>query len=379
MTRVYSSGRSLMPSDEDNDSSVKCRERRRRRIEMRRRLALASAVASVDDGEGQKLIPEGNEKAEPSSAGEILSLISDKEPPVYGLMSVVGRAREMEDEVSVWTNLCRPEMNGYRPVHYFGVFDGHGGHLVSALCKENMHVIVEEELMRVNVAGDGFTGGELEELWTAVIDRSFERIDDMALRLCLCDDGLENSTVCRFHPQLSLVGSTAVVSLVTEEHIIVANCGDSRAVLCRNGKAVPLSVDHKPDREDERARIEACGGRIMFANGARVEGVLAMSRAIGDRFLKQMVTSEPEYSITKREAGDTSLILASDGLWDVLSSELACEVVQKCLQENESLDMGRRGPSNPSRSSSAAALLVRLAMGRQSNDNISVIVVDLRN
>ncbi|GJV53020.1 probable protein phosphatase 2C 75 [Tanacetum coccineum] len=106
-------------------------------------------------------------------------------------------------------------------------------------------------------------------------------MDDMAMTLCQCD-GLENYKVCKYHPHLSLVGSTAVVLLLTHDYIIVANCGDSRAVMCRNGKAMPLSLGHKPDQEDERARIEALGGRILFSSsGARVEGVLAMSRALG--------------------------------------------------------------------------------------------------
>ncbi|KAI3757536.1 hypothetical protein L6452_05076 [Arctium lappa] len=368
MRRVYGSRRSQMPIEDDVDSPIKCRERRRRRIEMRRRLASVSAVAGTDNWEAQKIAAVEKENAVPSSSSApITSLIGDKETLAYGFMSVVGRARVMEDEISVRTNLCRPEINGYRPVHFFAVFDGHGGHHVSALCKEHMHVIMEEELMRVKP-----TGGEVEELWRTAIHRSFERMDEMAKSLCQCN-GLENSRVCRFHPQLALVGSTAVVSLLTSEYIIVANCGDSRAVLCHNGKAVPLSVDHKPEREDERARIEGCGGQIVFAaNGARVEGVLAMSRAIGDRLLKQVVTWEPEYSFRKRNGRDMSLILASDGLWDVLSNEMSCEVVHKCQQEDHET-------ASASVSSSAAALLVRLAVGRRSTDNISVIVVDLRN
>lgn len=359
-----------MTIDEEVDSPLKCRERRRRRIEMRRRLASGTAVAGTDDSEAQKFaaVEKENENAvTPSSSAPITTLISNKETPAYGFMSVIGRARVMEDEISVRTNLCRPEINGYRPVHFFAVFDGHGGHHVSALCKEHMHVIMEEELMRVKP-----TGGELEELWRTAINRSFERMDEMAKSLCQCD-GLENSRVCRFHPQLSLVGSTAVVSLLTPEYIIVANCGDSRAVLCHKGMAVPLSVDHKPEREDERSRIEGCGGQIVFAaNGARVEGVLAMSRAIGDRLLKQVITWEPEYSFRKRSGGDMSLILASDGLWDVLSNEMSCEVVHMCQQQDHET-------SSVLLSSSAAALLVRLAVGRGSTDNISVIVVDLRN
>ncbi|KAJ0713975.1 putative protein-serine/threonine phosphatase [Helianthus annuus] len=108
---------------------------------------------------------------------------------------------------------------------------------------------------------------------------------------------------------------------------------------------------------------------------------------LGDRLLKQWVTSEPEISITKREVGDECLILGSDGLWDVLSSELACNIVHECLQENRSSNVEPRTETHegangegayPSRSESAATLLVRLALGRRSTDNISVIVIDLR-
>ncbi|PKI72072.1 hypothetical protein CRG98_007529 [Punica granatum] len=74
------------------------------------------------------------------------------------------------------------------------------------------------------------------------------------------------------------VGSTAVVAVVCSSHIIVANCRDSRAVLCRGKEAIALSVDHKPNREDVYPRIEAAGGKVIQWNGHRVSGVLAMSR-----------------------------------------------------------------------------------------------------
>lgn len=130
---------------------------------------------------------------------------------------------------------------------------------------------------------------------------------------------------------------------------------------------------------------------MIFVNGARVEGILAMSRAIGDKYLKSVVISEPEITFTKRESDDECLILASDGLWDVLSSELACEVARECLQEGAAaaattIDLNATpqieeegaGTSYPSRSALAAALLTRLALGRKSTDNISVIVIDLK-
>lgn len=105
-----------------------------------------------------------------------------------------------------------------------------------------------------------------EEGWRTAMSRCFERMDEVALNTCLC--GITGPG-CRCHPMdVALVGSTAVVALLTPEYIFVANCGNSRAVLCRAGGAVPLSVDQKPDREDELARITACGGHVFYSNGA---------------------------------------------------------------------------------------------------------------
>ena len=78
---------------------------------------------------------------------------------------------------------------------------------------------------------------------------------------------------------------------------MVANVGDSRAVLSKGGKAVPMSVDHKPNRLDERRRIENAGGVVVWAGTWRVGGVLAVSRAFGDRMLKQYVVALPDIQV----------------------------------------------------------------------------------
>lgn len=129
---------------------------------------------------------------------------------------------------------------------------------VAAMCRERMHVFVEEELMSVDCtwdvqsvdggSGSSYTeGDELDEVeeerWRRVMKRSFERMDQVALSTCACGTMGCN---CGRHPiEVALGGSTAVVAVLTPDHIVVANCGDSRAVLCRGGRALPLSNDHK--------------------------------------------------------------------------------------------------------------------------------------
>jgi len=74
-------------------------------------------------------------------------------------------------------------------------------------------------------------------------------------------------------------GSTAVCALVFPDCIYIANCGDSRAVLCHGGIPVASTKDHKPTDPEEKARIEAAGGMVI---GTRVQGILAVSRSLGD-------------------------------------------------------------------------------------------------
>jgi protein phosphatase 2C len=128
-----------MLNDDGDDSPEKCRERRRRRIEMRR---LASG------GSSQPIDPLTSKEKKQAAAGESSSSTSTEgkrvvetvceipvAEPVFGSMSVSGRSREMEDAISVRINFFQPEVNRRRPVHLFGVFDGHGGaHVIAENC-----------------------------------------------------------------------------------------------------------------------------------------------------------------------------------------------------------------------------------------------------
>ncbi|VVB15656.1 unnamed protein product [Arabis nemorensis] len=404
MTEIY---RTISTGRRDDVSPSKCRERRRRRIEMRRQAAVfgdpnSSSSSKSRDRTEQEVYSRFSLVRKQPRRTEIGGLPADiggffpsptksgpEDEPMYGVVSVMGRSRNMEDRVTVKPNLCRPEVNRQRPVHFFAVYDGHGGSQVSTMCSTTMHTLVREEVEQTECKTEEEGNDVVEKKWKGVMKRSFERMDELATYVCETTVSL-----CSCDPrEAAISGSTAVAAVLTQEHIIVANTGDSRAVLCRSGVAVPLSNDHKPDRPDERARIEAAGGRVLVVDGARVEGILATSRAIGDRYLKPMVAWEPEVTFMRRESGDECLILASDGLWDVLSSQLAGDIARFCLCEEgpSSLDLNRTAEEDdnggggggseqiPSRSVLAATLLTRLALGRQSSDNISVIVIDLKN
>ncbi|KAH0925840.1 hypothetical protein HID58_018096 [Brassica napus] len=283
--------------------------------------------------------------------------------PRYGVSSVCGRRREMEDAVAI-----HPSFSSHSeyPQHYFGVYDGHGCSHVAARCRERLHKLVQEEL--------NSDREEEEDEWRKTMERSFTRMDKEVV--LLSESVLSAKCKCELQtPDCDAVGSTAVVSIITQDKIVVANCGDSRAVLCRNGKPFPLSTDHKPDRPDELDRIEGAGGRVIYWDCPRVLGVLAMSRAIGDNYLKPYVTCEPEVTVTDR-TDDDCLILASD-----VSNETACSVARMCLSG------GRRRRGTPEQAvetisdkacMEASVLLTKLALARHSSDNVSVLVIDLR-
>ncbi|KAI3806436.1 hypothetical protein L1987_22341 [Smallanthus sonchifolius] len=295
--------------------------------------------------------------------------------PKFGVASVCGRRRDMEDAVAIHPSFLTRDDNQTSGVHYFGVYDGHGCSHVATRCKDRLHLLVKEELNK-----------KVESMeWKKTMERSFNRMDK---EVTDWNKGTVGGN-CRCElqaPASDAVGSTAVVAVTTPDKIIVANCGDSRAVLCRNGKAVPLSSDHKPDRPDELNRIQAAGGRVIYWEGARVLGVLAMSRAIGDNYLKPYVSSEPEVTITERTAEDECLIIASDGLWDVVSNDTACGVARMCLKgkgpsANKKNMMENEEPASENwdkACSDASMLLMKLALARRSSDNVSVVVIDLR-
>ncbi|KAF8027819.1 hypothetical protein BT93_E0674 [Corymbia citriodora subsp. variegata] len=246
----------------------------------------------------------------------------------HGSISVIGRRRSMEDAVTVAQGAVAGRLGWY---DFYGVYDGHGGANVANACRDRLHKLLVEEMEgRTDICGDG--GGERE--WRKVMEASFGKMDEE-----VGENGVDSS--------MRTAGSTAVVAVVGKEEVVVANCGDSRAVLCRGDVAVPLSVDHKPDRPDEKERVEAAGGRVIDWNGSRVLGVLATSRSIGDYYLKPYVIAEPEVM-----------------------------VVRRCLNGK----IKRRFPEElrGSDAAEAAAVLAELAMARGSQDNISVIVVELK-
>ncbi|KAL9224079.1 hypothetical protein vseg_000149 [Gypsophila vaccaria] len=286
----------------------------------------------------------------------------------WGWTSVIGRRSEMEDAVAVVPAFVSRSCclaggctapgsrmsDDVSPLHFFGVYDGHGGSEVADFCARTMHGVIAEELDQ-----EGISGQEWQQKWQDAFCSGFRRADDEVMTDAVASE---------------MVGSTAVVAVVSGCQIILSNCGDSRAVLCKRTQTIPLTVDHKPDRVDELSRIEGEGGRVINWYGARVLGVLAMSRAIGDRYMSPYIIPVPEVTFMTRSEEDECLILASDGLWDVMSNDEVGNVARRLFRRiSKSNIAGDKSPAQV-----VADNLAELAGRLNSTDNISIIVVDLK-
>jgi protein phosphatase 1L len=161
-------------------------------------------------------------------------------------------------------------------------------------------------------------------------------LDDTKLAIAEAYKQTDQDYLKKEDDQQSIVGSTACTAVLVGERLLVANVGDSRAVISRGGNAVVLSCDHKPTRTDEWQRIDDMGGIVVW-DGTHwlVQGVGGLSRAFGDRLLKQYVVAEPEIQEVTIEEGVDFLVLASVGLWDVVSNQDAVSMVQEYIADVE--------------------------------------------
>lgn len=202
---------------------------------------------------------------------------------------------------------------------FFAVYDGHGGSSVARFAGQNVHKrLVTEE---------SYKQGNYEQ----ALKRAFLGTDE---------DILANPSSSR-DPS----GCTAVAALITHDgKIYVANAGDSRSVIGIKGEVKPLSYDHKPTSETERARISGAGGYIEYG---RVNGNLALSRALGDFEFKknyalpperQIITADPDVTCHEITEEDEFLVIACDGIWDCLSSQQVVDFVRYQIAEGKPLE-----------------------------------------
>ncbi|GLJ41980.1 hypothetical protein SUGI_0869120, partial [Cryptomeria japonica] len=220
----------------------------------------------------------------------------------------------MEDEHICVDNLSAYNLRRPAPAAaaFYGIFDGHSGGEASKYVKET---ILDLILYDPNFPNDVETA----------ITNAF----------AATENGLRSAGILK-------AGTTALMVLVWGRTLFIANAGDCRAVLSRSGKHINMTTDHKPTNKDERLRIESRGGVISsdgYINGVNCQ--FGVSRGLGDWEFKlesvalnllSPISADPELNTYELTQEDEFLIIASDGVWDVLKSDFAQEVVRKQLR-----------------------------------------------
>ncbi|XP_078467734.1 uncharacterized protein LOC144730833 [Lampetra planeri] len=223
---------------------------------------------------------------------------------------------------------------------YFAIFDGHGGVDAAIYAATHLHV---------SLAREG----------------SFRRDPLEALRRAFCQT--DQRFVLKARQENWRCGSTGVVTLIRGNELHVAWLGDSQVILVRKGSPVELMSPHKPDREDEKKRIEALGGCVIWFGAWRVNGTLSVSRAIGDMEHKPYVSCDADCATFPLDGSEDYLLLACDGFYDTVQPDEAARIVGEHLREND---------GDPAM---LAHRLVASARDAGSSDNITVLVVFLRD
>ncbi|KAH3975307.1 hypothetical protein HBI81_068380 [Parastagonospora nodorum] len=270
---------------------------------------------------------------------------------------------------------------------YFAIFDGHAGTFAADWCGKKLHLILEETIRK----NPNTPIPELLDQTFTVVDQQLEKLPlknsgcTAVIAVLRWEDRIPNAqsstgSVLFAPAAVSAIknaegGEDAPVSDPASEQAVetklrseasrqrvlyTANVGDARIVLCRNGRALRLSYDHKGSDENEGRRVANAGGLIL---NNRVNGVLAVTRALGDAYMKDLVTGHPYTTETVIQADqDEFMILACDGLWDVCSDQEAVDLIRQIQDPQE-----------------ASKKLVEYALARFSTDNLSCMVVRFDN
>jgi len=246
---------------------------------------------------------------------------------------------------------------GGQPVMLLGVYDGHGGWQVAHYLEQNLLSTIK---------GSKMSNSKPESIKEAM-RASFKEVDEQL------DARIRPSLGYGFD-RFARIGACAITAAVTNDHYVVANAGDCRAVLSSNGKARPLSNTHNANDDVERARlrkkygddavrcqhgwldpdngvifIRPARGRTPIETNCYICGVLQPSRCFGDFYLKKeeynvnrrtggplvaaatkmpYISAEPEITVVARKKGDDVLVIGSDGLFDYLGDQETIDIAR---------------------------------------------------
>jgi serine/threonine protein phosphatase PrpC/serine/threonine protein kinase len=373
-------------------------------------------------------------RSEPSSgthlpgclSRHLLTPLDDKS----GWCDLQGRRPYIEDYTSVGVRDSQQMFSAY------SVFDGHYGSRVARYLARHFHDILLKQFHSIRSDSYVFLYDEIDislrldrlnkdrAKWQDVLDISdkeeliYENIPFFSISVQQAIQALYQAIESIEYSLVShgiaddRSGSTLASVLVFDSYIMVANIGDSRVVLCCDMQGLPirLTIDHTPADPLEYSRVESSGGRIIGKGEmARVQGQLAITRAIGDFSLKPFISSEPDVLVFSRNYNNNSrhevkagmnscqkyyekladtqpmlshqlfIVVGSDGLWNAVSDDDACDIV--CTQLLEDINEVEENQNLLSNSQTVlehiAEILSYETLLRGSTDNIGTCIIDL--
>ena len=271
----------------------------------------------------------------------------DKNNRNVHFISIKGWRDQNEDSHNIILNMNDKHTN-LNKINFLAVFDGHGGKRVSEYLQNNLYKYFMNKSVKYPLSTKNVT---------YIYDKIQKDLSQYDFSLHCGSTGL--------------VVINYVDRVTNDEYLNIINNGDCRCVLCRDNFAMPLTKDHKPHWPEERCRIEQLGGVITFDDYDYRIKDLSVSRAFGDRDATPYVTHRPEVFRYKLDKSDKFIIVACDGLWDVLSNSDAVNfVIENCYD----VYTGKRINQNVNISKK----LTDYALKKGSRDNITVIVYFLK-
>ncbi|ARF09295.1 serine/threonine protein phosphatase [Catovirus CTV1] len=262
-------------------------------------------------------------------------------------VSLKGKRPQNEDKHSIILNIEneKPEL---LDVNFFGVYDGHGGKFVSKFLAKNLPNFFVDKRVKYPLKNSYING--VYVYLQNLLKEKFKEFSTNCGSTCL--------TVIHFRHE-------------GQNFINVINSGDCRCVICTDNIAVALTKDHKPNWPEEKRRIEKLGGQIYYdGSDFRIKD-LSVSRAFGDLDASPYVTNLPDIFKRKIENSDKFIIMACDGLWDVMSNSDAVNyILNECYDStfekriNKEINIARK--------------LAEHAIAKGSTDNITILIIFLK-
>ncbi|XP_018798381.1 PREDICTED: protein phosphatase 1F [Bactrocera latifrons] len=274
-----------------------------------------------------------------------------KQPPVvYTTGHIKNKPRKMEDR-----HICLERFSELYKLKstysFYGVFDGHSGPLAASYAASQIPYLLAESLRSIS--------NDLDDVkaYREAFEHSFLQTDKMFSR-----KGISS-------------GTTAVCVLLAQQtppsygHLYVAWVGDSKALLVSPTVSLQLVKSHKPDAPDERKRIEMAegGGTVLYVQGQwRVNGILNVSRSIGDYSVAPAI-AEPDFVDVSLTGAHDFIVLGTDGLFDHVPENKIVDAIYKLLADTEQ------------KIENIPKILIELAKDGDSQDNITVVIIFLKN